>query len=99
MANAVENEVITLLSQHDAPPWQLGPEPTADQYDRRRSPLFRYPFLAPFTALVNRPFDLNVCAVPDIAGGHEVAQNPSTAVFPIYLGIPGMDQICHGERR
>jgi hypothetical protein len=48
---------------------------------------------------VNRPFDLNVLAVPDIAGGHEVAQYPSTAILPIYVGIPGIDQICHGGRR
>jgi hypothetical protein len=96
MANAVEDDVISLLSQDDALAWQLGSEPAADQYDRRRSPFLSDPFGAPLTALVNRPFDLNVLAVPDIAGGHEVAQYPSTAILPIYLGIPGIDQICHG---
>jgi hypothetical protein len=25
-----------------------------------------------------------------------VAQYPSTAILPICLGIPGIDQICHG---
>ena len=99
MANAVEHDVVPLLSQDDAPARQLGPEPAADQYDRCRSPFLGDPFFASFAALVNRPFDLNVCTVPDIAGGHEVAQNPSAAAFPIYLGIPGIDQICHGERR
>ena len=37
--------------------------------------------------------------VPDIAGRHEVTQYPPAAVLPIYLGIPGIDPICHGERR
>jgi hypothetical protein len=96
MANAVEDDVISLLSQDDAPAWQLGSEPAADQYDRRGSPFLSDPFGTPLTALVIRPFDLNVLAVPEIAGGHEVAQHPSTAILPIYLGIPGIDQICHG---
>jgi len=96
MAKAVEDDVISLLSQDDTLAWQLGSEPAADQYDRHRSPFLSDPFGAPLTALVNRPFDLNVLAVPDIAGGHEVAQYPSTAILPIYLGIPGIDQICHG---
>jgi hypothetical protein len=99
VADAVEDDIIPLLSQDDTPVWQLGPEPAADQYDRGRSPFLSDPFLAPFAALVNRPFDLNVLAVPDIAGGHEVAEYPATAVLPIYLGIPGVDLICHVERR
>jgi hypothetical protein len=28
-----------------------------------------------------------------------VAEYPATAVLPIYLGIPGVDLICHVERR
>jgi len=99
VADAVEDDVIPLLSQDDAPVRQLGPEPAADQDDRCRSPFPSDPFGAPLTALVNRPFDLNVPAAPDIAGGHEVTEYPATVVLPIYLGIPGVDLICHGERR
>jgi len=93
MADAVEHDVVSLLGQGDAPAWQLGPEPAADQDDRGRPPLVSDPFFATFTTLVNRPFDLHVRAVPDIAGRHEVTQYPSAAVFPVNLSIPGIDQI------
>jgi hypothetical protein len=99
MTDAVEHDVISLLGQDDAPARQLGPEPAADQDDRRRSPLLSDPFFAPFAALVIRPFDLHGRAVPDVAGQHEVTQYPPAAVLAIYLGIPGIDPICHGERR
>jgi hypothetical protein len=99
MANAVEDDVIPLLSQDDALARKLSPEPAADQYDRSRSPFLSNPFFAPFATLVNRPFDLHIRAVPDFAGGDEMAKYPSAAAFPIYLGIPGIDQICHEERR
>lgn len=93
MADAVENDIISVLAQDDAPPGQLDLEPATDQYDRCRSPLFSDPLRAPLTALVNSPSDFNVIGAPDIAGGHEVAQYPSAAFFPVYLGVAGIDQI------
>jgi hypothetical protein len=93
MADGVEHDVISPLGQDDTPAWQVGPEPAADQDDRCPSPLISDPFIAPFAALVTRPFDLHVRAVPDIAGRHEVTQYPPAAVFPVYLSIPGTDQI------
>jgi hypothetical protein len=61
--------------------------------------LVGHPVRAPLAARVNRPPDLNILAAPDILGGHEMAQNPSSAFFPVILGVPGIDQMCHGERR
>ena len=99
MADAVEENVIALLGKDNVLPWQLDLEPAADQYDRRRSVLFGNPFRAPFAPLVNGPSDLYVLAAPDIAAGHEVAQYPPPAFFPVDLRVPGVDQICHGGRR
>jgi hypothetical protein len=96
MADAVEKNVISLLSQDDALPGQLDLEPAADQYDRCRPPLFSDPFRAPLAAGMNRPSDLYVLGAADITGGHEAAKYPSPAFFTIYLGVPGIDQICHG---
>jgi hypothetical protein len=93
MADAVEYDIISLPGQDDAPPGQVDLEPATDQYDRCRSPLVRDPFRTPLTALVNSPSDLDVIGAPDIVGGHEVAENPSAAFFPVHLGVAGIDQI------
>jgi len=58
--------------------------------------LFGDPPSTPLAGLVNRPSDLNILAAPNIAGRHEMAKYPSPAFFPIDLGVPGIDQVCHG---
>src|SRR5215472_3448693 len=96
MTDAMEDDIITLLSKDDGLPWQFDLESATDQYDRCRSSLFRHPLTTSLAGLVNRPSDLNIFAAPNIACRHEMAKYPSPMVFPIDLGVSGIDQICHG---
>jgi hypothetical protein len=87
MVHAVEHHVVTLLREQHAAARQLDPEPAADQDERRRTLLLGDPLRAPVVAGVDGPFDLDVVAVPGVAGGLEMPEQPaaagaSAAAFP-----------------
>jgi hypothetical protein len=77
MADAAEHHVVARPGQQHAAIRQVHPEPAADQEDDRGAAVSGDPLGALLAGRVDAPLDLDVVAVPGVAGRHEVAQQPA----------------------
>ena len=99
VAKAVEHHIVALLGQHHAAPWQVHPEPAADQQKQGRALLTRHPLPTLVTLGMDGPFDLNTITVPGIIGGFEMPKQPPTVNQGIRRSIAHIDRLCHERRR
>jgi hypothetical protein len=77
VAGPAEHDVVALPGQQHAAIRQVDPEPAADQQDGRGAGVGGDPLGALLAGRVDAPLDLDVAAVPQVAGRHEVAQQPA----------------------
>jgi hypothetical protein len=99
VAEAVEHHIVALLGQNHAAPWQVYPEPAADQQKQGRALLARHPLRTLVALGMDGPFDLNIIAAPGIIGGLEMPKQPPPVNHGIRRSIAHIDRICHGRRR
>lgn len=99
VAEAVEHHIVALLGQDHGAPRQFHPEPATDQQKHGGALLAGYPLRALVARGVDSPLDLNIVAVPGIAGRFEMSQQPPPVNPGVRCGIAHIDRLCHERRR
>jgi DNA-binding NarL/FixJ family response regulator len=92
------DDVVTRLGQQHGARGEVDPEPAADQHVHRGPPLPGDWLRSMVTGRVDAPLDLEVRTVPDIAGRHEMPEQPAPVRARVDAGVARVQVIAHARQ-